>query len=83
MESRCWISFQIATEAVEQQLGISRGAAQKALLEAIKDNALQSQRNENGGLPYVMSVDLKRWLQQKQKPLSPCAGLSSSQSWNL
>jgi len=63
---RCWLSFQLAAEEVERRLGDSWGAAQKALLDAIQNGDVKSQRAE-GGYPDVMRDDLERWLEGKQQ----------------
>jgi hypothetical protein len=67
-----WIDFQLAAETVERELGLSWGAAQKALLDACKQNEMRSQDriwdgdgNPARG-PSVLDVDFQRWLTTKQ-----------------
>ena len=60
-----WLSFQLAAEEVERQLGLSWGAAQKTLLEACK-NGLMEWRQAEGG-PDVLGDDLMGWLEEKQR----------------
>ncbi len=52
-----WVGFELAVEYVERQLGLSHGAAWKALI----DGGIE--RNERGD---VLDVDLDRWLQARQ-----------------
>jgi hypothetical protein len=66
---RAWLSFQVATEMVARRLGVSEGAAQKELDDAIESGLLQSQPSEDGA-PDVTSDDLERWLEGKQRPPS-------------
>ncbi len=51
-----WIGFELATEWVERIQGVSRGAAQKALDDAIAKGLLQTQGTD------IFSTDLERWL---------------------
>jgi len=66
---RAWLSFQLATETVARRLGLSEGAAQKELDDAIESGVLKSQPSEDGE-PDVMSDDLEHWLEGKQQPAS-------------
>ena len=62
-----WLSFALAAEQVERELGETRGAAQKALLEACNSNAVKWQRRAFGG-PDIWHDDLSTWLKAKLNP---------------
>jgi hypothetical protein len=62
-----WLSFTLAAEQVERELGMTWGAAQKALLEACNSNAVKSQRANVGG-PDIWQEDLLTWLNSKLNP---------------
>jgi hypothetical protein len=58
-----WLSFQRAAEEVERRLGLTWGAAQKALLDLCESGAVRWQQHHSG--PNISSNDLRRWLQEK------------------
>jgi hypothetical protein len=63
-----WLSFPLAAEEVERRLGLSWGAAQKALLEACDSGQIQTQSNYSGQGPSVFDVDFYKWLATAAKP---------------
>jgi hypothetical protein len=54
-----WIGFKLATEWVERVRGVSRGAAQKAIDDAIAAGVLRTNGND------VADVDLQAWLAER------------------
>src|SRR6478672_5369618 len=62
---KAWIGYTLAVEEVERRLGLSWGAAQKALLEACERGELRW-RNTPGGGPDIGDPDLFDWLEAKR-----------------
>lgn len=62
-----WLSFVVAAEIVERELGLSWGAAQKALMDACRADKLRYQNRPSGG-PDVFDVDLHAWLRLETTP---------------
>jgi hypothetical protein len=62
-----WFSFQLAAEEVERRLGVNWGAAQKALIEAIENGDVKSQRDPDADFPDLWGPDLESWLEAKGK----------------
>jgi hypothetical protein len=62
-----WVSFNLAAQTVERELGLSWGAAQKALLDACQNEEVRNRSNAHGG-PDVLDDDLSAWLKAKQTP---------------
>ena len=58
-----WLSFRLAAEEVERRLGVTWGAAQKALLDLCESDTVRWQQHHSG--PHISSNDLRRWLQDK------------------
>jgi hypothetical protein len=58
-----WVVFQLAAEEVERRLGLSWGAAQKLLIEAVKNGDVVSKDGY-----YVLDTSLTEWLKAKQGP---------------
>jgi hypothetical protein len=59
-----WVGYTLAIEEVGRRLGLSWGAAQKALLEACERGELRW-RNTPGGGPNIGDPDLFDWLVTK------------------
>lgn len=59
------VGFTLAAQTVERELGLSWGAAQKALLDARAAGLMQCRENSDGTFD-VLDTDLERWLKAKQ-----------------
>jgi hypothetical protein len=58
-----WLSFPYAARDVERYLGLSWGAAQKALIEA--SEKLRTRSNYSGQGPDVLDIDFYQWLNSR------------------
>jgi hypothetical protein len=63
-----WLSFPLAAREVERRLGVTWGAAQKALFEACQSGEIETLSNYSGRGPDVFDVDFYHWLAAAAKP---------------